>query len=248
MTDWSAVSALAAVGTGLIAVAALVVAGIAAWAALRTNQAQQETLELQREQSEAAQAAKVTFFISDISQTQRKQKPDGKWTTVFIPPHEVRFFNGSDTPVFGLILWEDAPNRQLLYASRYLFPGPDPQPSPLTNPKSVPTARCKLYFRDSAGVAWVRDDAGALAKATPDEASVARALFDEQAGEFVIDEAMLRGGPAMVERIFNEAIDAADHAVPWDGFGPTPPGYWSAWADAALILLDQHTAGRSGRD
>jgi hypothetical protein len=174
VTDWSQMAAEAAWVIAIIALMAFIVAAIALAVALNIYSAQQQTLELQRKQSEEQrrearreQAAKVSFFV-DVNNDRQFQ---------------LKVMNTSDYPILGVaaVLQPRTPNTVALALVPNLLPtGATPytmtcHPSvhPLSfgdlNRERAVVSGVELWFEDSNGVYWRRNIYGKLAELTDAE-------------------------------------------------------------------------------
>lgn len=140
--------------TGVVALAALIVAIIAGRAALQTNRAQQETLALQQRQYEQSQAEKVSLW---------SELPRGGRGVAHI-------VNASESPVYDVVLADLDPSSlvrndsetrsstaSLLARLRFLLPTPV-EPTKVDVPGYCQT----IYFRDAMGRHWLRSLTGEL--------------------------------------------------------------------------------------
>jgi len=183
--DWSMAGSLADWSTTLIALIALVVAGLAAKATIQTNRAQQETLELQRLQYERAQASKVTFYV-DLPKPSAETPPEGGLIINFDDPKTAHVSNASDSPIYAPCLVQTYPgaDKPIVYAADYLFPtGTEPAVWNLNTAEPVGLVRWHdLYFKDAMGIHWIRKSSGELIKATrQDEVELGQMLADDAA-------------------------------------------------------------------
>lgn len=185
LTDWQMVGSWAdwfTAGTAFLALVVATIAGVATW---RTNRAQQETLELQRqqfqaasEQLERAQAAKVTYYLgpqghhrTGASEATASLERSGVGLTVI---------NASDNPVYRLALLEMDPKPRLLHAEPVLFPtGQTPATLATQIEVGWGASSRHLFFEDSSGIGWLREASGALRRATVAEAGSALGLYRE---------------------------------------------------------------------
>lgn len=160
-TDWQILGSPAADWiTTIVAVAALIVAGIAARYTSQTNRAQQETLELQRKQYEESQEAarrsqaeKVTFWGAEDATD---------------AAHVYLIQNSSDSPVFQvqIVLGANDDADVEVLVSRYFILPTGASPERVPSSRNLATADeaslLQLQFLDSAGRFWSRDFMGHL--------------------------------------------------------------------------------------
>jgi hypothetical protein len=166
---WDALGVIADWFTGVTAAVALFFAARAGKAARETNRSQQQTLELQRQQIERAQASKVSFHMSEM-RLDPHPTPDGG-TAVDMGPMTAYVVNASDSPVYFLTLLRagPGPNKQILHESDSLFPtGPEPEAWELGR-NVLEVQFYELYFQDAAGLAWTRQAMGELRRPTHEE-------------------------------------------------------------------------------
>jgi hypothetical protein len=174
-TDWDMWGSLADWSTSLIALLAFAAAVLATRATIKTNTAQQETLDLQRKQFEhqredqrRAQASKVTWWI--IPKVPGSSEAVG-----------AQILNASESPIFEprfLALGDD---------STCLRAGPLwlPTVHPLADKDEIyftidtGAARLVLYFKDSSGVSWVREQGGDLHEQSTEDVALADKLYAE---------------------------------------------------------------------
>jgi hypothetical protein len=185
--DWQMIGSWAEWATAATAFLAVIVATVAGIATWNTNKAQQETLELQRqqfeiarEQSERAQASKVTYGLgSDLAARMARLRgpemsPDASDTGVALV-----IINASDSPIYSVALIEGAPTPQLMHAESAIFPtGPTPAPLATGLRVNWPDLTRRLYFEDTSGIAWIREVSGRLRKASKDEADAVLHMFE----------------------------------------------------------------------
>lgn len=188
VTDWQMVGSWADWSTAFTAFLALLVATVAGIATWRTNKAQQETLELQRqqfevarEQLERAQAVKVTYYLD----SQDPRRADTREPSASLPRQVVALtvINASDTPIHRLALLEQGHKPRLLHAQPVLFPTGQ-TPATLTTRLAVDWGVARyFFFEDASGIGWVREASGALRRATMTEANCALHLSQEGSRE-----------------------------------------------------------------
>jgi hypothetical protein len=170
-------------GTASLALVVAAVAGRATW---KTNKAQQETLELQRQQFEATreqiervQAAKVTYLLSS-GLAKKLHRENWSGTTVDDVADAgvaLAVVNASDTPIYMLTLMEGISNPRLLHAEGVVFPtGSTPEPLAIGIEVDWSDKSRRLYFEDSSGVAWIREVSGKLRKASDVEIAAVLSL------------------------------------------------------------------------
>jgi hypothetical protein len=159
-TDWQMLGSPAADWiTAIVALVALIVAGIAARYTSQTNRAQQETLELQRKQYEDArqqversQAEKVSFYEAD-------EKVSGFFV-----------LNASESPIFAVIvvLPSGSPRgpETIAETDQLLPTGAEPKLLPCRREIEYFDAVVNswLEFQDASGRAWRRDYLGKLSR------------------------------------------------------------------------------------
>jgi hypothetical protein len=150
--------------TGVVALAALIVAVFAGRAALQTNRAQQKTLALQQKQYEQSQAEKISFWCDAAENAKAGTHP---W------PVDISIVNASDSPVYdvlivwvrdhpSLYLWRDGytfveVNIRVLERTRTILPTGG-APFQLR----IPTYARGIYFTDAMGRHWFRESGGTL--------------------------------------------------------------------------------------
>jgi hypothetical protein len=181
VTDWQMIGSWAEWAGAAAAFLALVVATVAGIATWKTNKAQQETLELQRqqlemarEQSERVQASKITYGLGANLAAKMARLRGSE--TIPAPDTGVALVvvNASDSPVYMVTLMEGDRNPQLVHAGGAVFPtGPTPEPLATGLQINWPDSSRRLYFEDSAGVAWIREVSGGLRKASNHEIDAA---------------------------------------------------------------------------
>jgi len=163
--EWQMIGSLADWATTVVAV----IAGVVAYRAFRetskTNNAQQETLELQRKQYEDAQkqlrrsqAEKVSFWsVTDTMYPRMRLEPPPVLVTSVI--------NASESPIFLVDLVLTAPDNQrsILASVNAIPPGIEPMTFEL------PQFVSELHFQDATGLYWVRHSNGDLVRLTLEE-------------------------------------------------------------------------------
>lgn len=144
-----------------VALIALVVAAVAAWATIKTNQAQSRAIELQR------------LALEDV-QTQRKREQADRFM-VWYQDGAYNFANLSDKPIFGVTLvanLENDPARnELIFKLDRSTELPNPiLPDGTTHRLSFASILVPLsiYFSDARGTTW-RIDEHPEATRTPEE-------------------------------------------------------------------------------
>jgi hypothetical protein len=187
VTDWQMIGSWAEWATAATAFLAVIVATMAGIATWNTNKAQQETLEFQRqqldmarEQSERAQASKITYGLgSDLAARMARlsgseMSPDESGTGVGLV-----VINASDSPIYTVILMQGRP-RPTPHACRVGHIPNGSTPAPLATGLQVnwPDLSRRLYFEDVSGIAWIREVSGRLRKASKDEADAALHMFE----------------------------------------------------------------------
>lgn len=130
--DSAMVGNLAEWAVAVVALLALIVAGVAAKATTETNRAQQKSLELQRQQVERAQASKVTFYLEDATIGQRVDEKSEMF--LVDDPGIAYVLNTSDLPIFHVNLiditiaieaqTDGSEESNVRYHSDYLLPTP----------------------------------------------------------------------------------------------------------------------------
>lgn len=182
---WGSAADLATAGLAFGALAVAVFAGVAGW---RANRAQQETLELQQrqfqhvlDQSEREQARKVNYDIGrvglrGVSPDEPVVFGDGR-TLVATGGSKAEVLNASDSPVYLIYIYDQ---KHLLCSADRLFPtGSTPVKFKLRHSGGWPFSVTNfMYFQDSNGVAWIRERAGGLRKATDEDREQIIALRD----------------------------------------------------------------------
>jgi hypothetical protein len=182
MTDWQVIGSFADWTAGVAATRALVFAGFASKASRDTNRAQQQTLELQREQFERAQASKVTYTIGRMQLgdgTKPLEFRTGK-TIMVSGGDQTLLLNLSDAPVHFVYIYDPTQLKKILYSADVLFPaGITPIRVPLIGMAGWPFGATMMAFRDSNGLQWIRDHSGGLEKATDEDVKAVQALRDQ---------------------------------------------------------------------
>jgi hypothetical protein len=162
--------------------AALVAAGIAARAAIRTNNQQAEQLR----QLEAADRRR------EAEQEQRDAAAVAFWTGLTSEGPGVWYANFSNLPIFDLLVRVTVPGHR--FSMTYLSLGPTAEHRPLKRVRrrlqahedesgpvdwggllDVGAFRCAAMFRDSSGRWWTRDTTGLLQR-RPDRETALREL------------------------------------------------------------------------
>jgi len=183
---WAAEGTLADWTTAIIAGLALIVAGLAAKATIETNRAQQQSLELLRQQYERDQASKITFHV-DWPKFVTKEldellndphSPVSRWEG----PRMLRLLNASNLPIYQICLIQTFPTdleKPIVYRSDYQLPtGGEPDTYEIEFLLNEPVARYELYFTDVSGVRWIRGERGELRRASDtDLANVSKIMF-----------------------------------------------------------------------
>ena len=112
---------------------------------IQTNRAQQQTLELQRQQSERAQAAKVTFHLESKRIEEPHNNGDGTSTYLITGGNKVHVWNASDTPIHVITIRQTLPRKRLLFEADFLGPtGATPVTWTLIEETDWPVSFCEM--------------------------------------------------------------------------------------------------------
>lgn len=142
-------------GIALLALIVATIAGVATW---KTNNAQQETLELQRQQladtiqrNKRAQASKQTFWHDR--------------ETIYVS-------NASDSPIYTVTFYQLWPEVAALLMQGTILPAEPRKPFALKSPRELPHSsihQVTMSFKDTDGVGWIRSTFGELREETAED-------------------------------------------------------------------------------